>query len=153
MASEMKFICDFMLGKLAKYLRMCGYDTVFIKYIKDDKLLKIALETNRLILTRDKKIIERKLIKNGSVKSLLILSTNIADQLRQIKNTFNIVFQVKLVRCIDCNTKLLPINKKEIKNCLPIYIYENHKDFLFCQNCKKIYWNGTHVKKMIDFFH
>jgi len=153
MASEMKFICDFMLGKLTRYLRMCGYDTAFVKYIKDDKLLKIAFETNRLVLTRDKKIIERKLIKNGSVELLLISSTDIVDQLKQIKNNFNTIFRVKLIRCIDCNTILLPINKNEIKSDIPIYVYQNHENFLFCQNCKKIYWKGTHVTKMMNFFH
>jgi len=149
---NIKFICDFMLGKLAKYLRMCGYDTKFIKNISDEKLLTLALKENRILLTRDNALLLRKLIKDKSLIAILVKEDNIKKQLLQLKNQLNLSIDINLLRCINCNGILKEIKKEEIKSLVPEYVYNTQEKFLFCPRCKKVYWNGTHIKKMRDFF-
>jgi len=148
----MKFICDFMLGSLAKYLRMCNFDTIFIKDASDDELIKITLSTNRILLTRDKKLSERRILKNNNAQVILIKSNSIGEQILQLRDILKITFYLDLKRCIQCNTPLIPLEKEKIKDNIPFYIYQQHNIFLKCRNCKKIYWKGSHVEKMKSFF-
>jgi len=148
----MKFICDFMLGKLAKYLRMCGYDTEFVKGISDEKLLEIAQRENRILLTRDNGLLLRKSVRNGNIKVVFIKGDKIKEQIQQLRNELNINTNINLIRCIDCNSILNEIKKENIKNLVPLYVFKTQEKFLFCSHCKKIFWNGTHVENMRKFF-
>lgn len=148
----MKFICDFMLGSLSKYLRMSNFDTIFIKNISDDELIKKASDTNRILLTRDKKLSERKIIKQDHLQVILVKSNYVVEQIQQIKEILKITFNLDLRRCIECNTPLNTLDKEKIRDHIPPYIYKIHNLFLQCSNCKKIYWKGSHVEKMKDFF-
>lgn len=142
-----------MLGSLSKYLRMCNFDTVFIKNISDNDLIEEALQTNRILLTRDKKLTERRIIKENSIKLVLIKSDYLYEQLQQVKDTLKINFNLDLQRCIKCNTVLNQLKKENIMKAVPHYIYQTHNIFLECSNCKKIYWKGSHVDQMKDFFN
>lgn len=152
MSDEMKFICDFMLGSLSRYLRMCNFDTVFIKNIKDDDLIKIAQETDRIILTKDKILSGRRIIKEKNIRIILLRNSDIKDQIKQIEDTLKIAFALNLKRCIECNNPLDIPDRDKIKDLVPPYIYQTHDTFLKCSSCGKIYWKGTHVDKMKDFF-
>jgi hypothetical protein len=148
----MKFICDFMLGKLTKYLRMCGYDTEFIKNIADEKLLEIAQKENRILLTRDKGLLQGKSVKNGTIKIVLVKEDKIKKQIQQLKDELKINTNINLIRCIDCNSVLNEIKKENVKNLVPVYVFKTQENFLFCPVCKKIFWNGTHAENMRKFF-
>ncbi len=137
--SEKKFICDFMLGRLAKWLRLLGFDTVYYNNPDDPGILHRALKEDRIILSRSKEIIKYK-------NSILIKSENIEEQLKQLKKTIKITSP--LCRCPECNTPLNIVNKEDIKDEVPKYIYKIHSDFKRCPDCGKIFWKGTHYREI-----
>ncbi len=148
----MRFIADSMLGRLARWLRLLGYDTLYYPQIEDRLLLKIAREDNRILLTRD-----TRLVKVRGVQHFLLLKEN--NPFRQLKNLI-MVFRLKLddksgsnegsaifSRCAVCNTSLNNIPKEEIKGFVPKYVYQTSDIFRRCSRCGKLYWKGTHSEK------
>jgi hypothetical protein len=142
----MKFICDDNLGKLAKFLRILGYDCLFFENIIDRELLSLALKQDRLILTRDTKIIKLRV----AAKSLLIRSENPNEQLKQVLSELNLVPQKEkfFSRCLLCNEVLEKIEKEKIKEKVYPYVYQTQENFVICPKCKKLYWAGTHISDM-----
>jgi uncharacterized protein len=142
----MKFICDDNLGKLAKWLRTLGCDTLFSQTISDKELISVALSEDRIILTRDTKLVQLKSV----TKYLLIESDKPLEQLKQVKEKFNLKIdeQYLFSRCLVCNTLLEKIEKESIKEKIPPYVYKNQNDFVHCPQCDKIFWPGTHVQRM-----
>lgn len=142
---DMKFIADEMLGKLARWLRMLGYDTVYNTPTTDSSLVNQAFREQRIIITRDTRLVERKLIP----RYILIKSDKYIEQLRQVIKELNLVPDKNLFfsRCLLCNTEIEPIPKGVIKTKVPPYVYETQDNFLHCPRCDRIYWAGTHVEK------
>jgi len=148
----MKFIADIMVGKLARYLRMAGNDVLYINNISDDEILKIAKNQERIVLTRDSLMLMRKPFKNNSIKSVFIRDDGIIKQLRQIKDDLKISLGPNLFRCLECNTELSKAQKEKLENKVPPYVYKTQKDFLYCPNCDKYYWRGTHYDNIKNTF-
>ena len=148
----MKFIADVMVGRLAKYLRMAGYDVAYINNIKDDMIIEIARNKDRIILTRDRLMLERKEIKNHIIKSVFIKDDGLSAQLKQVKYELNIDLKPSLKRCIKCNARLEEIKKEHVRKKVPPYVYSTQDYFLLCTGCKKLYWRGTHYKNINEFF-
>ncbi len=148
----MKFIADVMLGKLAKYLRICGYDISYYKDMDDASLIDKALREDRMLLTRDKRMLERKEIRDDRIKYAYIESKAIKSQLDQMKDAHNLKLTPNLLRCIKCNRLLKPILKDEAKDHVPRYVFETQENFFYCSGCGKFYWSGTHKKNMEKFF-
>ena len=142
----MKFFCDDNLGRLAKWLRTLGYDTLFFDEISDNELVSKALKEDRIILTRDTKLVELKVVS----KYLLIQSDIPLKQLKQVKEKFNLeTSEEKLfTRCPVCNTPLVKIEKEKVKDKVPTYVYKTQLNFVFCKRCNKIFWSATHVERM-----
>jgi len=142
----MKFICDDNLGKLAKWLRTLGYDTLFSRTISDKELISVALSEERIILTRDTKLVQLKSV----TKYLLIESDKPLEQLKQVKEKFDLKIdeQYLFFRCLVCNTALEKIEKETIKEKIPPYVYKTQNNFVYCRKCDKIFWVGTHVQRM-----
>lgn len=142
-----RFICDVMLGKLAKWLRIIGFDTLYFNRIDDFELIKLAKQENRIILTRDRALTKNKAIDNV----LLICSNNTLEQLEEfllfLKEHLDEISNFSS-RCVNCNGELMKIQKEFILNDAPEYIVFSKKFFLKCYNCGKIFWEGSH-KKMI----
>lgn len=149
----MKFIADIMVGKLAKYLRMAGNDVMYINDISDNEILKIAKNENRIVLTRDTLMLQRKDCKNNTIKSLLIKDDKILNQLKQIKSELQINLKPNLIRCLDCNKILIKVKKEDIPSKVPPYVYKTQKNFLYCGNCNKYYWRGTHYDSINNTFN
>jgi uncharacterized protein with PIN domain len=144
-----KFLCDQMLGSLARWLRFFGFDTLFIKNdIEDSELLKIAEKENRVIITRDKELIIR--ANKLKLKIIHINSINLDDQLKIVLNNIKIDEDIILSRCSLCNSLLEEIEKENYKDKIPSNIYNNTDEFFFCNSCKKIYWKGSHFDKIIE---
>jgi len=141
--SPLRFIADCMLGTLAKRLRMLGYDTLYFNKISDGKLVRIADEQKRVILTRDSGLIKRKAAKNH----ILIDSDDLDEQLRQVKSRVGITVDntLTLSRCITCNSELRRINKKEVIGKVPPFVFLKHSIFHYCRECGKYYWRGSHI--------
>lgn len=145
----MKFIADRMLGRLTRWLRLFGYDTLEIKRQEneDDTLLALAKSEGRILVSRDRLLI-RKAMKSG-IASYLVQSSEIMEQLSEMKKEFNIVFEPVMDRCTLCNS---PIRKAEPSEMELIrekdYIYpamlEIGTMFWLCDTCGQVYWQGTH---------
>ncbi len=141
----MRFIADVMLGRLAKRMRLLGFDVLYDRALNDNEIIRLSLEQNRVILTRDTELAGRPLAAN----SIFIRHDAVKDQLRQVIDTFMIEpVPGPLTRCSVCNDLLLPIAKQEIKDIVPEYVYGNHNVFLRCVSCGRVYWKGTHVRNM-----
>ena len=142
----MKFICDDNLGKLAKWLRTLGYDTLFYSTISDQELIKRALDEGRIILTRDNHLIQMKAVQNY----LLVKSDQPLEQLKQAVSHFKLKKDKDklFTRCLVCNTPLKGIEKEKIKQRLYPYVYETQDNFVYCSSCDKIYWPATHIDRM-----
>jgi uncharacterized protein with PIN domain len=145
----MKFICDDNLGKLAKWLRTLGYDTLFFDPIEDGELVKKALNEDRVILSRDRELSRFKL-KSGE-KLLLIGSEKPLEQLKQVVKHFKLKTPQEQIfsHCLICNQMLERADKEKIKDRLYPYVYQTQNNFMRCPQCDRIFWPATHVNRMI----
>jgi len=142
-----KFIADCHLGKLAKYLRIKGLDTLFFPHIEDDKLIIIANEDNRIILTRDRELSRRK---NAPVFFLEPIDTK--EQLKTLIDHYHLKENpVPFSRCIVCNSPLQVIEKEKIIERLPEKVKKHFNYFEYCPTCDRIYWQGDHYRHMMEF--
>ena len=141
----MKFAVDCMLGKLAKWLKILGFDAAFFSKIEDDKLMAIARKEGRVLLTRDTGMIER--VK--TLETLFIDSENWREQVKQVLDQFDLWADVRPnSRCIECNHPLREINKERAKNLVTPFVYRTADTFALCPECDRIFWRGTHLQDM-----
>ncbi len=142
---KMKFIADAMLGRLAKWLRLFGFDVLYYPHIEDRLIIKIAREQERTVLTRDTHLLRKKGLKD----CIFVESDDIFMQLSELRNRLDFDKVSPLGRCTVCNGVLLKVSqKKEIKEYVPDFIYHNFNDFIKCPDCGKVYWKGSHQKKI-----
>jgi len=142
----MKFVCDDNLGRLARWLRTLGFDTVFDSEITDDQVLTVALSEKRTIITRDHRLAEKIL-----ARKLVLLSSG--DALGQLKNVLQrCAVTVEAGRlfsiCPLCNIKVESINKEEFAAGIPPYVCRTQDRFTRCPGCERIFWRGTHVERI-----
>ncbi|HUU28835.1 MAG TPA: Mut7-C RNAse domain-containing protein [archaeon] len=148
--SEPKFILDVHLGKLARYLRMLGFDTLYENNYQDPEIVKIAEAEKRIVLTCDLELLKIKAVKQG----LLIRSRNPVEQLTEVILHFNIYQQIKpFYRCLVCNGIIIKVAKETIVNRLPPETKLYYDEFYQCTACDKVYWKGSHHLKMKDFIN
>ncbi len=141
-----------MLGNLAKKLRILGYDAKYHSSIDDEELTNIAKQEDRILLTKDVKLIFNADKKH--VKNLLVKGNDDLEQLIQIFSFLgikNVSMNTNLSYCVICNGKLESIEKNMIKSKVPDGVYDIQQNFWICSNCKKIYWEGTHFEKIQEF--
>ena len=132
----MKFIVDCMLGKLAKWLKILGFDTLYFNKIEDDDFLTHAQEEKRIILTRDTGIIER----SGEIEHLFIENEDWKEQVKQVLNTFDLWAEVRPnSRCIECNVSLKNLPKSKAKNLVVPFVYEHAESFALCPRCGRVF--------------
>jgi len=141
-----RFIADAHLGKLASYLRMLGFDTLYKNDLRDDEIISRSIEEKRIILTRDLGI-----LKNGKVQRGYFIRQQIpVDQCHEVIWKFNLIGQtMPFTRCMECNGLFFKINKQRIKAMVPDKAYLFFRDFYQCRDCRKIYWKGSHYEKML----
>ncbi len=145
----MKFIMDRMLGRLARWLRLFGYDTLSIakQENEDDTLLTLALCERRILVSRDRMLIN-KAIKNG-ITAYSIRSQNIIEQLKEIQKEFNILLEPRMDRCTLCNSNIRKVEAGEMESVKEKdYVYpavlEKKNEFWICDKCGQVYWLGKH---------
>ena len=142
----MKFIADVMLGRLAKRLRLLGYDVLYDPSLDDNGLIRLSLEEHRLMLTRDKALAARPLASNH----LFINSELVDEQVEQVRS-ISPGDAAPLTRCSVCNEPLASIPRQEARDLVPPYVFENREVFFRCTACGRIYWKGTHVRRMTEW--
>lgn len=141
----MKFIVDCMLGKLAKWLKILGFNTLYFSKIEDSDFMALAIKEKRLLLTRDTGLIE----KSGNIKSLFIESEDWKDQVEQVLDAFNLWQDIRPnSRCIECNQELKSLPKKRARNLVAPFVYEHARSFALCPRCGRVFWQGTHYQDM-----
>ena len=144
--SPPKFLVDVMLGTLARWLRILGYDTAYDNQIEDREILRRCLQEDRVALTRD-----RLLIQQGRLpRQLFIESESLFDQIREV-----LAFigdrphqERLLIRCLECNMLLAEVAKEKARTRIPPYVYQTQSRFKECPACQRIYWGGTHRQKI-----
>jgi uncharacterized protein with PIN domain len=140
------FILDVHLGKLAKYLRMLGFDSLYQNNFDDKEIIEISLKEKRIILTRDLGI-----LKNGKVThGYWVRSQKPKEQVNEVVKRFDLTKQIEpLNRCIECNGNIVKIEKDKIADLLKPKTRKYFHEFFQCTNCKKVYWEGSHYLKML----
>ncbi len=141
-----RFIADAHLGKLARYLRMLGFDTEYKNDLSDDIIINHSIKEKRIILTRDLGI-----LKNGQVqRGYFIRAQKPVYQCHEVFKKFDLFRQKKpFTRCLKCNGPFQRVNKNSIKSMVPIKTYQYYQDFYRCSDCRNIYWKGSHYQKML----
>jgi uncharacterized protein with PIN domain len=144
----MEFIADSMLGKLAKWLRILGYDVIYKNDFTPEEILRISEETERIVLTRNTDLIKNKRLK----KYVFIKSDFLFNQLKQVIEELKLELKEEnfFTRCSVCNQKIQEIKKEEIKDKIPEYVYKTQEEFGICNICKRIYWKATHYERMLE---
>lgn len=147
--SNLKFIVDNNVGKLAKWLRIMGYDTLFFDGINDSRMIATALAEGRVILTRDTQIMRRRLVTSGQLKAILIKGDEPELQMRQVIDCLNLDCQFRpLTICLECNQPLVERSKRQVKDLVPPYVFQTQNQYMECPACHRIYWRGTHWQAM-----
>jgi len=137
------FILDSHLGKLAKQLRLLGFDTKSSD--NDTDIVRISTQEKRIILTRDRQLLRRKEVTHG----VCIRSTDPEIQVKEVLKRLDLYSQIKqFYRCTICNTVINPINKSDIQHRLEPKTVAYFNEFYFCSGCERIYWKGSHYKKL-----
>jgi hypothetical protein len=138
----MRFICDVMLGKLAKYLRLLGFDTI---YAASPSALEAyrALPDDRVFLTRRKGA-------SGFPRTVLLASERTRVQLTELGPLIRAEKSREraLHRCIECNVELVEADRTEIESRVPEFVFHTYRAFKICPSCARVYWEGSHVKGM-----
>jgi uncharacterized protein with PIN domain len=143
---EPRFILDNHLGKLTTYLRILGFDAIYQNDYQDVQLAQIAVEQNRIILTRDRQLLMRKSIIYGyAIRSLIP-----EEQTAEVIDRFGLTPYIDpFHRCLRCNTPLEPVSKTKIIHRLEPKTKKYFHEFRICPNCDRIYWKGSHYDRMV----
>ena len=145
----MKFIVDSNVGRLARWLRIAGFDTIFINDLDDNRLVRLALSEGRVLLTKDTQILKRRVATTGRLKVILIESEEVKAQLRQVVRALNLGDEIKpFTLCLECNQPLVPREKEDVKELVPPYIFQTQTQYMQCPTCHRVYWRGTHWQRM-----
>ena len=144
-----KFIVDASLGRLAKWMRLLGYDTVVFLKEAGRAILRLAVEENRIVLTRRADMIERQF--SGTL--FLITDVIVGKQLHAVIENFSLKVdrQKMFTICLECNEKLVDMEKEDVRDLVPPYVFENCSQYHQCPRCRKIYWMGTHPGNALRF--
>jgi hypothetical protein len=140
-----KFILDVHLGKLAKYLRLCGFDTLYRRDLNDPDIIELSASEKRIILTRDIGMLKNKKVTHG----YWMRSQHVNEQLKEVLLKFDLVAQISpFSRCMECNGLLCDISKDEVMSRLLAGTREYYINFRKCSGCNRIYWEGSHYERM-----
>ena len=143
--TEIRFVLDTHMGKLARYLRMLGFDSLYRNNYSDLELASISATENRILLTRDRGLLKHSIVNYGYFPR----TTGSRKQLQEVICRFDLEPLIKpFSRCINCNGELVKVNKKDIKDQLQSKTKEFYHHFKQCQDCRNIYWQGSHYHKM-----
>lgn len=148
--SEPKFVIDVNLGKLARYLRMCGFDVLYRNDLEDDEIADISVAENRIVLTRDIGV-----LKTGRVAyGYFVRSDQPEEQIIEVMKYFKFKDYLKLFsRCLECNELLQHVDKQKIESLLPDKVKESISEYKYCSICNKPFWKGSHYDAMLNFIY
>jgi uncharacterized protein len=141
----MRFLCDAMLGGLAKWLRAAGYDTYYAREgtdVSDGALVRRAIEEGRVLLTSDRGFLERKPVRDEEVLFLAVPHLPLEGQLRLVVGTFDLAWRTS--RCMQCNGELETVRPEAVTEQVPPGVIRAHRTFFRCLGCHRVFWHGSH---------
>lgn len=147
---DIKFVLDCHLGKLAKYLRFAGFDTLYKDRFEDAEIAEIAQKENRIVLTRDRNLLKRKIIDHGHY----MREIKIDKQFIEVMHRFDLLDQINLFsRCSLCNGLLIEVDKQAVRQLLEPKTLQYVQEFKQCRDCQHVYWKGSHYEKIKELIN
>ena len=141
----MRFIADAHLGGLAQLLRLAGFDTLYDNHYPDADIEVLAAAEQRIVLTRDRELLKRRTITHGCY----VRTLRPEAQLREIFDRLDLAGSARPFRlCLTCNAPLRRIPKDEVAGRAPEGVLERHSQFVTCDVCRRVFWEGTHWQRM-----
>lgn len=149
LSEDFKFITDASLGRLAKWLRLLGYDTIVFTHEAGRGMLRLAVAEGRIVLTRRQDMTQRQF--SGCL--FLIKDVDIGNQLNTVIHEFSLVIdkQKMFGICLECNEKLCPAVREDVRDLVPLFVFENCTEYNQCPRCHNVYWAGTHQRNALEF--
>jgi uncharacterized protein with PIN domain len=145
LAGAPRFAADAMLGRLARWLRVLGFDTTWQAHVPDETLVRRALAEGRTVLTRDRRLPEEWTL----VPVCVLQAEDLRGQLAELGPRFALAAHARpFSRCNRCNEPLEPATAEEVAARVPERVRATHREFLRCPRCARIYWAGSHVARM-----
>ncbi len=142
---EVRFALDGHLGRLAAYLRLLGFDTWYQPQVDDATLAEVAAQEGRILLTRDRGLLKRKVVRYG----YWVRNLNPRAQLREVVTRFSLREAAQpFSRCLACNGPLVPVSKAEVWDRLEPLTQRYFDEFHRCPQCGRIYWKGSHYDRL-----
>ena len=142
-----RFVADVMLGRLAKWLRIAGFDVLYSNRFCDNELISLSNKENRILLSLDSRLLVRKSVKNF----IFLEDPSLKEQIRQVLDfTHSTRFPAPLSRCLSCNESLKDVPQESVRHQVPAYVYKTQSHFKSCPRCRKVYWSGTHRKSVLN---
>jgi uncharacterized protein len=144
-----RFLCDAMLGGLAKWLRAAGYDTYYASEgtdVSDRSLTQKALEEGRVLLTSDGGFLERRPVRDGSVGFMKVPYLPLEEQLRLVVDRF--ALSRRPARCMECNGELATVPPGAVSDRVPPGVLQDREEFFLCGGCGRVFWHGSHWERI-----
>lgn len=145
---EPSFLLDAMLGSLARWLRIFGYDAEYPGNVSDEELIRLASLEGRILLTRDE-LLYRKAIREG-LESFLVEGDSDAEMLRSVYKKFNLKLDPERSRCPLCGAELRAADREEVRDRVPKRTLKAYEDFWICTSCGQVYWKGSHWRSILE---
>ena len=142
-----RFVVDTNLGKLARWLRLLGFDTCWRNDYADSEVVRVGVEKRRIILTRDRRLLFHKVIMHGFWVRAVIPG----EQVQEVVQRLGLADHVHpFHRCLECNGLIQPVEKSVIVNQLEPLTRKYYEEFYQCRQCRQIYWKGSHYSNLIQ---
>jgi uncharacterized protein with PIN domain len=141
--AEPSFLLDGMLGSLARWLRIMGYDALYARDALDREMLESLRGNERALLTRDRQLADR-----AGERAFFVESDELDEQLAAVVREFALRTDLGCSRCTACNGELLPVEKGSVEGEVAEGTWEEHQEFWRCAACGKVYWHGAHWKNI-----
>jgi len=143
-----RFVADVHLGGLARYLRMLGFDTLYDETYRDAQIAAISARDRRIVLTRDRDLLMHRVITHGR----FVRATRVREQLIEVVAAIDLSGRFSpFTRCMECNTELAPVSRDTVQHRLPADTLNVFTQFSQCSACERIYWQGSHYRRMLRF--
>jgi len=143
----LRFVADGHLGTLARYLRLCGFDVLYRKDYEDEELAAISAGAERILLTRDRNLLKRRIVTHG----YCVRHDDPREQLAEVFRRFDLTGAAQpFTRCARCNGLLEDVDKSEIAHRLQPLTRKHYEEFRRCTGCGHVYWRGSHVASMLE---
>ena len=144
---RLRFVADAHLGGLARLLRMAGFDTLYDNHYRDDEIAAIACDEDRVVLTRDRELLKRRTVTHGCYLHAL----KPAGQFRELFDRLDLAASARpFTICLHCNLPLRAVDKAAVFARLPPSVRELHEEFNTCDCCGRVFWKGSHHKRMTE---